>query len=73
MIYCEGVTGSAGVRSHPLEKMFCCNESVVSDSPTPIEQSFQNLNHRVSRDILISLFPNIFYTCLFKGGVAGLC
>lgn len=73
VIYSEGVTGSAGVRSDPLEKMFCCNESVVSDSPTPIEQSCQNLNHRVSCDILISFFPNVFYTCLFKGGLAGLC
>ena len=59
MIHSEGITASAGIHSDPLEKKLCSNESVVSDSPLPADQSFQNLNRRVSHDILTSFFPNV--------------
>lgn len=57
----EGVTVSAGICYDPLEKMCCRNESVVSDSPLPLDQSLQNLYHRISHDVpfLCLFFPNI--------------
>lgn len=56
VIYSEGITASAGIHSDPLENIFCSNESVVSESSLAVPQSFQNLNHRISHDILTSLF-----------------
>lgn len=56
MIYSEGITVSAGICYDPLEKMCCRNESVVSDSPLPVDKSLQDLNHRVSHYVLTSFF-----------------
>lgn len=56
MIYSEGITVSAGICYDPFEKMCCRNESVVSDSPLPVDKSLQDLNHRVSHYVLTSFF-----------------